>query len=256
MTRRAFITGAGTGIGRAAALALAGAGYAVCLAGRREAPLATLSQALADLGYESSVHAGFDVTSLEAVKTGVEAALRDGEVAVLVNCAGEAPSASFERTSPELWGRTLAVNLTGAMLVTQALLGSIRRAGRGRVINVASTAGLIGYPYVTAYCAAKHGLIGLTRALALELARTDVTVNAVCPGFTDTDLVGEAVRTISARTGRSVDEARAALVRSNPQGRLVTPEEVASAIVWLASPGASAINGQAVPVAGGEVMGG
>jgi NAD(P)-dependent dehydrogenase (short-subunit alcohol dehydrogenase family) len=174
----------------------------------------------------------------------------------LVNCAGQAPSAPFEKTTQEIWGAALAVNLTGPMLVTQALLPSLRRAGQGRIINVASTAGLTGYPYVSAYCAAKHGLVGLTRALALELARTDVTVNAVCPGFTDTDLIKDALSTITARTGRSFEEARAALVRANPQGRLVTPEEVANAIVWLASPDAGAITGQAIPVAGGEVMGG
>ena len=256
MQRRAFITGAGGGIGRAAALALSGAGYRVCLAGRRAEPLASVAAEIAARGGDSDVHAGFDVADPDAVTAGVRQALEGGDVAVLVNCAGQAPSAPFEKTTPELWSRTLAVNLTGAMLVTQALLASLRQAGAGRIINVASTAGLIGYPYVSAYCAAKHGLIGLTRALALELARTDVTVNAVCPGFTDTELIEDALRTITARTGRSLEEARAALVRSNPQGRLVTPEEVADVIVWLASRGASAITGQAVPVAGGEVMGG
>ncbi len=256
MQRRAFITGAGGGIGRAAALALSEAGYRVCLAGRRAEPLASVAAEIAARGGDSDVHAGFDVSDPDAVTAGVRQALEGGDVAVLVNCAGQAPSAPFEKTTPELWSRTLAVNLTGAMLVTQALLASLRQAGAGRIINVASTAGLIGYPYVSAYCAAKHGLIGLTRALALELARTDVTVNAVCPGFTDTELIEDALRTITARTGRSLEEARAALVRSNPQGRLVTPEEVADVIVWLASRGASAITGQAVPVAGGEVMGG
>jgi ketoreductase len=254
--RRAFITGAGTGIGRAAALALSEAGYVVGLAGRRSGPLSAVAAEIAARGCESTIHAEFDVSDANAVKKGIRHVLAAGDVAVLVNCAGQAPSAPFEKTTPCLWGRTLAVNLTGPMMVTQALLASLRRVGAGRIINVASTAGLVGYPYVSAYCAAKHGLIGLTRALALELARTDVTVNAVCPGFTATDLIEDALRTITARTGRSQDEARAALVRSNPQGRLVTPEEVAHTIVWLASEGASAITGQAIPVAGGEVMGG
>jgi len=140
--------------------------------------------------------------------------------------------------------------------VTQAALASIKRAGKGRIVNVASTAGLTGYPYVSAYCASKHGVVGMTRALALELARTDVTVNAVCPGFTDTPLLDGAVETITGKTGRSADEARAALARANPQGRLVTPEEVADTVLWLASEKATAITGQAIPVAGGEVLGG
>ncbi len=254
--RRALITGAGTGIGRAAALALCKAGAFVCLAGRRREPLAAVALELAQHGGAGSVHPGFDLADPAAVMAGVQAALAGGDIAVLVNCAGQAPSAPFEKTTQEIWGAALAVNLTGPMLVTQALLPSLRRAGQGRIINVASTAGLTGYPYVSAYCAAKHGLVGLTRALALELARTDVTVNAVCPGFTDTDLIKDALSTITARTGRSFEEARAALVRANPQGRLVTPEEVANAIVWLASPDAGAITGQAIPVAGGEVMGG
>jgi NAD(P)-dependent dehydrogenase (short-subunit alcohol dehydrogenase family) len=256
MTRRALITGAGSGIGRAAALALAKAGHLVCLAGRREAPLAAVHEAIALRGGRSEVLAGFDVSDPDRVADGVRRALQAGDVAVLVNCAGAAPSAPFAKTNLELWSRTLAVNLTGAMLVTQAVLPSLRRAGHGRIINVASTAGLKGYPYVSAYCAAKHGLVGLTRALALELARTDVTVNAVCPGFTETDLLEDALSTIVAQTGRSVHDARANLLRSNPQGRFVAPEEVADAIVWLSSQGAGAITGQAIPVAGGEVTGG
>ena len=195
------------------------------------------------------------MTDAEAVERGVAAAIEAaGEIAVLVNCAGEAPSAPFEKTDLALWQRVLSINLTGVYLVTQAALASVRRAGNGRIVNVASTAGLTGYPYVSAYCASKHGVIGLTRALALELARTDVTVNAVCPGFTDTPLIDGALETISRKTGRSRVEARASLARSNPQGRLVTPGEVADAVSWLVSQGAGAITGQAIAVAGGEIL--
>lgn len=254
MRRHALITGAGTGIGRAIALRLAAAGHAVSLAGRRAGPLEAVA---AEIGGEALVLAGFDVTDPASVEAGVaRAGERFGDIAVLVNCAGAAPSAAFDRTGPELWDRVMAVNLTGAYLTTQAVLPSLRRAAWGRIVNIASTAGLVGYPYVSAYCAAKHGLVGLTRSLALELAKTDVTVNAVCPGFTDTPLLDGAVETITAKTGRSADEARAGLARANPQGRLVTPDEVADTVLWLAGEGASAITGQAIVVAGGEVMAG
>lgn len=255
--RHAFVTGAGSGIGRAIALALAADGMRVTLAGRRAEPLDAVAAEIATAGGDSLVVAGFDVTDPKAVEAGVSKSQAwGGDVAMLVNCAGEAPSAPFEKTGLELWNRVIGINLTGMFLVTQALLPSIRRAGSGRIVNVASTAGLTGYAYVSAYCASKHGVVGLTRALALELARTDVTVNAVCPGFTDTPLLDGAVDTITDKTGRSRDEARASLARANPQGRLVTPDEVAGTVMWLVAKGSTAITGQAIPVAGGEVMGG
>ena len=178
------------------------------------------------------------MTSEAAVSGGLERARAAlGPVTILVNNAGEAPSAPFDKTDPDLWSRTLAVNLTGAYLVSRAVLSDLKARGAGaRIINIASTAGLVGYAYVAAYCAAKHGLIGLTRALALEFAKTGITVNAVCPGFTETPLVQRAVETIVAKTGRSEELARAELAKSNPQGRLVEPEEVADAVLWLASP--------------------
>lgn len=256
MQRHAFVTGAGSGIGKAIALRLAATGTAVSLAGRRAAPLEAVAEEVAARGGEAYAIGGFDVTEQTTVETGVARAIeRFGDIAILVNCAGEAPSAPFEKTGTDIWSRVLAINLTGTFLTTRAALPSIRRAGQGRIVNIASTAGLTGYAYVTAYCASKHGVVGLTRALALELARTDITVNAVCPGFTDTPLLDGAVETITGKTGRSTDEARASLARSNPQGRLVTPDEVADAVLWLAS-GAAAMTGQAIAVAGGEIMAG
>lgn len=253
--RHALVTGAGSGIGKAIALALAADGHAVSLTGRRAAPLEAVRDEIRASGGEAFVHHGFDVTDAGSVERGIAAAIAQaGDIAVLVNCAGEAPSASFEKTDLALWQRVLSINLTGVFLVTQAALASVRRAGNGRIVNVASTAGLTGYAYVSAYCASKHGVIGLTRALALELVRSDVTVNAVCPGFTDTPLIDAALDTISEKTGRSREDARASLARANPQGRLVTPAEVAHTVSWLVSEKATAITGQAIAVAGGEVL--
>lgn len=250
--RHALVTGAGSGIGAAIARALAAAGARVSVGGRRPEPL---GETLAALGDRAAVAAAMDVTdaaSVAAALARVEAAA--GPVDILVNNAGRAHSAPFEKTSREAWDDMIAVNLTGVFVVTRAVLPGMVARRSGRVINVASTAGLAGYAYVAAYVAAKHGVVGLTRALALEVARKGVTVNAVCPGFTETPLIEEAVSTISAKTGRSAEEARAELAKVNPMGRLVTPEEVADAVLWLASPGASAINGQAIAIAGGEVM--
>ncbi|MEP7183905.1 MAG: SDR family oxidoreductase, partial [Betaproteobacteria bacterium] len=153
-----------------------------------------------------------------------------------------------------LWDEMLRVNLTGAYLCTRATLPSLLAAAHGRIVNVASTAGLVGYPYVAAYCAAKHGVVGMTRSLALELAKTNVTVNAVCPGYTETDIVRDAVANIVAKTGKTAADARAALASHNPQGRLVRPEEVAATVAWLCLPESQAVTGQAIAVDGGEVQ--
>jgi NAD(P)-dependent dehydrogenase (short-subunit alcohol dehydrogenase family) len=174
-------------------------------------------------------------------------------VRVLVNNAGAVTTAPFEKTGLEAWSAALDVNLLGAVRMTRAALPSLKGQPWARVVNVASTAGLKPYAYVSAYVASKHALVGLTRALALELATTGVTVNAVCPGYTRTAIIERAVETIAARTGRTADAAEAVFTGSNPQGRLVAPEEVASAVAWLASVEAGAVNGVALPIAGGEV---
>jgi NAD(P)-dependent dehydrogenase (short-subunit alcohol dehydrogenase family) len=253
--RHAFVTGAGGGIGTAIARRLAAEGARVTLAGRRRAPLEAVAEALGAQAY--FIADGFDVTDQEAVARGHDAARAAlGPVDILVNNAGEAPSAPFSKTDLSLWSKVIATDLTSVFLVTKQILDDISASPNGRIVNVASTAGLTGYAYVSAYCAAKHGVVGLTRALALEVARSGVTVNAICPGFTDTPLVQSAIDNIVAKTGRSPEEAKASLVRGNPQGRLVLPAEVADAVAWLASPGAAAVTGQAIAIAGGEVMAG
>jgi len=252
--RHALVTGAGSGIGAAIAAALAGAGARVTLAGRRHAPLEALAASLPD-GSALAV-GGFDVTNPDAIGRGLaQARSAFGPIDILVNNAGEAPSAPFEKTDLALWSRVMNVDLTGVFLVTQAVLPDLKAHGAGaRIVNIASTAGLKGYAYVSAYCAAKHGVIGLTRALALELARTGVTANAICPGFTDTPLVDASIANIVAKTGRTVEQARADLARNNPQGRLIDAKEIADAVLWLASEGAGSVTGQALAIAGGEVM--
>jgi 3-hydroxybutyrate dehydrogenase len=247
--KHALVTGGGSGIGEAIARALLKAGARVTIAGRNEARLAAAVHALKDLGDVS--HVVLDVTQSAAVRSGFAAA---GHIDILINNAGQATPSAFTKTDEALWMQMLDVNLNGTFHCTQAALPGMLDAGWGRIVNVASTAALVGYRYVAAYCAAKHGVLGLTRALALEVATKGVTVNAVCPGYTDTDIVKDAVANIVAKTGRSEEEARRTLAAGNPQQRLVQVEEVANAVLWLCMPQSGAMNGQALAVAGGEVM--
>ncbi|AZG14055.1 SDR family NAD(P)-dependent oxidoreductase [Cupriavidus pauculus] len=257
--RHALVTGGARGIGAAIARRLLEDGASVTLVGRDMTALDATMQALAASVAEGAAlgAAPADITDADAVSAAfTRASAERGPVTLLVNNAGQAHSAPFGKTDLALWQRMLDVNLTGTFLCTQAALPMMLAQGWGRIVNVASTAGLIGYGYVSAYCAAKHGVIGLTRALALELAAKGITVNAVCPGYTETDIVRDAVANIVGKTGRTEAQARAELAARNPQKRLVQPEEVADAVAWLCQPAASAINGQAIPVAGGEVMAG
>jgi NAD(P)-dependent dehydrogenase (short-subunit alcohol dehydrogenase family) len=248
--KHAVVTGAGRGIGACIAARLAAAGYRVTLMGRN---LELLQQAAATLPHAFAVPC--DVTREEAVVAAFALAVEhQGVVEILVNNAGAAISAPFHKTQKTGLQQMLDVNLIGPFLCTQQVIQPMVKQRYGRIINIASTAALKGYAYVSAYGAAKHGLLGLTRCLALEVAEQGVTVNAVCPGYTETDLLRESIENINRKTGRSAAEAREDLIRHNPQKRLIQPAEVASVVAWLCQPDAAAITGQALAVAGGETM--
>ncbi|MFG5777158.1 SDR family NAD(P)-dependent oxidoreductase [Comamonas sp. J-3] len=249
--QHALVTGAGQGIGEAIARDLLAQGASVTVLGRRAEPLQKLVQehpgrcqmVLADVANAEQVQAAF-----------AQAVAAQGAISILVNNAGQASSTPFLKMDAAHWQNMLDVNLTGTMLCIQQALPAMLQAGYGRIVNVASTAGLTGYAYVSAYVAAKHGVVGLTRALALELAQKGITVNAVCPGYTETEIVKTSIERVVAKTGRTPEQALAEFVKGNPQGRLVQPQEVADAVLWLCGTGAAAITGQAIAVAGGEIM--
>jgi 3-hydroxybutyrate dehydrogenase len=245
--QHAVVTGGGRGIGRAVAAALSGAGASVTIIGRRAE---SLTEAVA--AGHAKAYAVADVTDRNAVQKALEGSVDDcGAIDILVANAGGAESAPFAKADPDQFRRMFELNVVGVVHAAQAVLAGMTGRGFGRIVAVASTAGLKGYPYVSAYCSAKHAVVGLVRSLAIETAKTGVTVNAVCPGYTDTDLVNDSVAQISAKTGRSREETLAAMLQ-NPLGRLVRPEEVAAAVLFLCSPAAAAITGTTLAVAGGE----
>jgi NAD(P)-dependent dehydrogenase (short-subunit alcohol dehydrogenase family) len=248
----AVVTGASRGIGAVIAAALAAEGVRVSLLGR---DAGTLGQVAKELGGDPGALAiTTDVTDSTSVHSAFAAAReRFGPVQVLINNAGQAASAKFTETDEALWNRLIAVNLNGTYLCSRQAVPDMLQAGFGRIVNVASIAGLRGAAYISAYVSSKHAVIGLTKSLALEYATRNITVNAVCPGYVDTDIVKSAVANIQAKTGRSESEALAALVATNPQRRLIEPREVADTVMWLCRPGSESVTGQSIVLAGGEV---
>ena len=252
----ALITGGGRGIGRAIALAFAGQGARVAVAARTHDQV---TQVAAEIENKSNAKAiaivcgVSDRSSVEKMFANTQAGF-DHEIDILVNNAGVAESATFVNTTDELWQRHLAINLSGTFYCTRAALPAMLKNGWGRIINIASIAGKTGAPYIAAYAASKHGVMGLTRSLAIEVGSSGVTVNAICPGYVDTEMVSRGIERIKTRTGRSADEALDSLKRMSPQNRLVTPEEVAALALLLASDEGRGINGQGLNVDGGTVL--
>ena len=241
--KHALVTGGGSGIGATIALALAEAGAAVTICGRRKEPLEKMAGANAK---NSAIVA--DVTDQKSIAQ----LYGRGSFDIVVANAGGAQSAPAEKISAELWTDTLSVNLTGAFYSVQPALAGMRAKKWGRIVFIASTAGIRAAPYIAPYVAAKHGVIGLMRTLALETARDGITVNAVCPSYTETPMLEQAVARIVATTKRSAADARAALAAKNPQGRFITPQEVADTVLWLCGDSGASITGQAISLSGGE----
>jgi NAD(P)-dependent dehydrogenase (short-subunit alcohol dehydrogenase family) len=246
--KHALVTGGGSGIGAAIAVALAHAGARVTICGRRREPLEAAA------ARHNNIHAeAADVTDEHSVaKLYQKAREARGPLDIIVANAGGTQSAPVEKVSPKLWADTINVNLTGAFLSVQPAIATMRERHWGRVIFIASTAGLKPYAYVAPYVAAKHGVVGLARAMALETAKDGITVNAICPGYTETPLFEQAVRRITEKTKRSEAEARATIAAGNPQGRIIMPQEVADVALWLCADASAGITGQAISVSGGE----
>jgi 3-hydroxybutyrate dehydrogenase len=253
--QHAVVTGGGSGIGAAIATSMVNAGARVTLMGRDLQRLEAQRERFTVDQREAVLCIAVDVTNEDAVSTAfADAYATHGPVDVLINNAGQAQSSPFAETDIALWRRMLDVNLTGVFLCTRAVLPSMLDRKGGRIVNVASTAGQTGYAYVAAYCAAKHGVIGLTRSLAREVATGGITVNAVCPGYTETELLQTSLANITATTSRSDQQAREALLRQNPQRRFIEPAEVAHAVMWLCASESASITGQSISVSGGEIL--
>jgi NAD(P)-dependent dehydrogenase (short-subunit alcohol dehydrogenase family) len=252
--KHAIVTGGSRGIGAAVAAELVARGAKVTIMGRSAEALERQAEQLR--GEEGATVAveECDVSDEQSVRTAFgNAVAAIGPVYILVNNAGTATSRMFSQTTLSIWNEMLAVNLTGTFLCTSEVLPAMIEARDGRIVNIASTAGLRGYKTMSAYCASKHGVIGLTRSLALETAKHGITVNAVCPGYTDTDLTTRGVENVVANLGKTSEEALKMFTGTIPRGTLLTVEEVASAVSWLCSPGASGVTGIAMPIAGGEI---
>ncbi len=253
--QHAAVTGASGGIGAAIAVTLAQLGADVTLMGRNQEALANVVTRLQKVYSGKFQFVLVDVSDESRVAAAFDAAQeRFGAPRILVNNAGIAEAMPFSKTDLKFWQRLIDIDLTGPFLCTRQVSGAMVKGGYGRIVNIASTAGRTGYPYVSAYCAAKHGLIGLTRALAREFAKSNITVNAVCPGYTDTNVVASALDNIVTKTGRTREAALAQLVAHNPQGRLIDPTEVAEVVGWLCLPSSASITGQSIMIDGGEVM--
>lgn len=245
--RHAVVTGAGSGVGEAIALALAESGARVTAMGRRRDPLDALARRS-----DRIIAVDADVTDYDATSRAMEAAVAENDrIDIVIANAGAADSAPFKRMTEELFRSIIDVNLVGVFNTFRASLDHLNQGPNGRLIAISSIAGLRGYPYMSAYCASKHGVIGLVRSLAAEFAPTGLTANAICPGYTETPMLTQAIEGVMEKTGRTREQAEAPILATNPQGRFIKPEEVAATTLWLCGPAAASVNGETIALSGG-----